>query len=55
MENIQKWQCYEEGSEGVYTREDLRRMWETEIDKSNFADFESWLGENEKMQILIRE
>lgn len=47
-----KWQCYEKGSEGIYTIEDLRRMWKTEIDKSNFADFESWLTEMEKMQIL---
>ena len=50
----QSWKCYEEGSEGTYTKEDLRRMWNTEIDKSNFVDFESWLAEMEKLQILIR-
>lgn len=52
---MEKWQCYEEGNEGTYTKEDLRRMWNTKIDKSNFVDFESWIAEMEKMQILIKE
>lgn len=54
MKDIQRWKCYEEGFEGIYTIEDLQIMWKTEIDKTNFADFESWIEENEKMQILIR-
>ena len=51
---IQKWQCYEEGCEGVYTLAELHEMWESQIDKSNFADFDSWLEEMEQYQIFIR-
>ncbi len=52
--NAQKWQCYENGIEGIYSIKDLRKMWESKIDKNNFADFQSWIAENEKMQILIK-
>ena len=51
---IQKWQCYEEGCEGVYTLTELQKMWDSQIDKSNFTDFDSWLEEMEQYQILIR-
>lgn len=51
---IQKWQCYEEGCEGIYTLTELQKMWDSQIDKSNFADFDSWLEEMEQYQILIR-
>lgn len=53
-DNVQKWQCYENGIKGIYSVEDLRKMWESKIDKNNFADFQSWIAEMERMQILIR-
>lgn len=52
---MQKWQCYEPDYEGTYTIEDLQNMWEREIDQSNFSDFDSWLAEMEKHQILIKQ
>lgn len=50
---MKKYYCYEEGVQGVYTIEDLKNMWENEIDKSNFEDYESWLDEMLQYQILV--
>ena len=50
----EKFICYEAECEGIYTLGQLKEMWETQIDKSNFSDFDAWLEEMKQHQILIR-
>lgn len=38
-----------------YSEYDLRCLWQTEIDQSNFADFDAWKAEMLRMQILTIE
>lgn len=43
--NELRYQCFEPDCEGIYTESDLHDMWDNEIDKSNFEDFDCWLEE----------
>ena len=43
--NELKYQCFEPDCDGIYTESDLHDMWDNEIDKSNFENFDSWLEE----------
>ena len=47
-----KYQCYEPSCEGIYTLEELKDMWDKEIDTSNFEDFESWVEEMLECMVL---
>lgn len=40
-----KYQCFEPDCEGIYTESELKQLYYSTIDKSNFADFDSWLDE----------
>lgn len=50
----EKYICYESECGGIYTLEQLKEMWETQIDRSNFTDFETWIEEMKQHQILIK-
>lgn len=34
---------YEEGSEGVYTLEEMQALYIAKVDKEEYPDFETWL------------
>ncbi len=44
----------EEGTEEKYTIEKLKELYENSIDKEEYPDFEIWLYDMGKMQILIK-
>lgn len=40
-----KYQCHESDCQGIYTESELKQLYYITIDKSNFADYDSWLDE----------
>lgn len=46
--------CYENDSREVYTVEELKQVYEKEVDKNEYADFDCWFDDMIKMQILVK-
>jgi len=47
-----KYACFENNSEETYNEDELRKIWDTEIDQSNFSDYDSWVEEMVNLLIL---
>ena len=47
-----KYQCFESNCNGIYTESELLQMWNNQIDKSNFENFDCWIEEMLEMMIL---
>jgi hypothetical protein len=62
QESSGTWRCDEDGCEGTFTLDELRGIYDTDIehdddapDGAGFSHFEDWLAEMERMGIYIRE
>ena len=51
----QRYVCYENESRETYTMEELKEVYEVEVDKTEYQDFDCWFTDMVKMQILIQE
>lgn len=47
--------CYENESREVYRMEELKQVYEKEVNKTEYQDFDCWFSDMIKMQILIQE
>lgn len=53
-----KWRCYEPDLEGIYSLDELKDIYNKEIDKysqDGYSDFDSWLYDMEKLGIFVKE